>query len=379
MKIALSIAFIGLFALGAAHGTSVECYECGGVIITEIMWNPTKAQGRDSRGEWVEILNLSCDPVDLSGWEIADNFHTDSLVIGDGGSDMMLSAGQYAVIIDGMMGSSVPALYTIPTNARIFKTDDVTLGNGLSNGGDQFKLLDSTGAAIDMISYANTEPANTGSNNGGKTLERTNPFDSTSFVTSASVGGTIGALNEAWVVPPTDPCVCSEVVEQVGLLLSDWSTFFLCDGGISFWEGITESGRTMCEAQTPAGTFTQIHLIADNLVTAAGVDQCIVDLGEPQAISPIAPVTTALLLSSNFYVSFGNSWNVAISVGQVQEPANFAAADVILRRLFTFLETNCSQDIIVFQNDVIDGQSDFLYIFDKTAPGTLSNLFFGCG
>jgi hypothetical protein len=41
---------------------------CAGVVITEVMYDPTISRGSDTTGEWwVEILNYSCKSVDLAG------------------------------------------------------------------------------------------------------------------------------------------------------------------------------------------------------------------------------------------------------------------------------------------------------------------------
>jgi hypothetical protein len=86
------------------------------------MHDPTISRGSDTTGEWVEILNYSCESVDLTGWQIQDNFATNPLHPLDGINDMVLGPGQYAVNIDGT-GSQVPDLFVIDPSARIFGTD----------------------------------------------------------------------------------------------------------------------------------------------------------------------------------------------------------------------------------------------------------------
>lgn len=66
---------------------------CAGVIITEVMYDPTTSQGSDTTGEWVEILNYSCESVDLAGWQIQDNFATDPLQPLDGGINNIWYSG----------------------------------------------------------------------------------------------------------------------------------------------------------------------------------------------------------------------------------------------------------------------------------------------
>jgi hypothetical protein len=186
------------------------------------MYDPTTSQGSDTTGEWVEILNYSCESVDLAGWQIQDNFATDPLQPLDGINNMVLGPGQYAVIIDGT-GSQVPDLFVIDPSARIFGTDDAQIGNQLADTGDhQVNLLDGAGGIVDAFAYAVTDASagcGTAAKMNGYTLERKDPFgpsDCANFNSNAvrdsnlPIGGTPGSKNNLWVgasLPMS--CVCA--------------------------------------------------------------------------------------------------------------------------------------------------------------------------
>ena len=129
--------------------------------ITEIMYNP---DGSDTGREWVEICNLNtASAVDLSQfklWEEKDKTHSLSLDAGNG----ILGKDACAVVTD---------------DVSKFKTDFpnysyglfTTSGNmGLVNYGEMLKILDSSDAIIDEVTYA----PDSGADNTGKTLNLIN-------------------------------------------------------------------------------------------------------------------------------------------------------------------------------------------------------------
>jgi hypothetical protein len=95
---------------------------CDPLMITEVMSN---ADNEDT-GEFVEILHLGSEPVDLASITLTDGTDTDTLT--DYGYGTLLQPGQYAVVVD----SEYAGEYSIPAEALIVTTDDTTLGNSLS-------------------------------------------------------------------------------------------------------------------------------------------------------------------------------------------------------------------------------------------------------
>lgn len=98
------------------------------IFIAAAMPNP---DGADIGNEWVSLINLGSEAVDLSGWQLSDNSDkrlTIDEVVADPGS-RMLSPGE-SIIVRGL--------------------EPLRLGNS----GDIIKLHDSSGARIDWVNYS---------------------------------------------------------------------------------------------------------------------------------------------------------------------------------------------------------------------------------
>lgn len=211
------IAIWGLAFAGVAVDVDAQVRErgCAGLIITEIMYDPSTTQGPDSTNEWVEIYNDSCDAVDLSGWTIQDLIEQDPILPKvvfpmDGGS-AVLPPGRYALIIDGE-GSEVltNSAWDIAPGTRIFGTDDLALGNGLNNSPETVAIRDAQGNIVDQVMYQTTDTSGCGNEANGKgySLERVDPFgpgDCSNFrsmellAENFPIGGTPGADNFLWL------------------------------------------------------------------------------------------------------------------------------------------------------------------------------------
>ena len=120
---------------------------CGPVVISEVMFNP---EGTDSPNEFVEIVNLDENPVNLSGWRLSDLHSIDEL----SGSQMLLEPGGHAVIFEADYDTTT-GLYRdlLPGNALILFVDDNAIGNGLSNDGDELFLVNELGETVDSIAW----------------------------------------------------------------------------------------------------------------------------------------------------------------------------------------------------------------------------------
>jgi hypothetical protein len=121
----------------------------GGVVITEIMYNPAGPDGVTSPtpiGEWVEICNNGAAAVDVSGWRLDDEDDAGWSAIPSGS---VLAAGEVAV------------LCTNPTefnqawgsNIRTLKVTWGSLANTASSTNEVLVLLDGSGAQVDIANY----------------------------------------------------------------------------------------------------------------------------------------------------------------------------------------------------------------------------------
>ncbi|MCH7859014.1 MAG: lamin tail domain-containing protein [Candidatus Marinimicrobia bacterium] len=150
-----------------------------------MMFNP---EGTDSPNEFVELVNLDENPVDLSGWRLSDRHSIDEL----SGSQMILDPGGYAVIFEADYDTAT-GLYRdlLPANALILFVDDNAIGNGLSNSGDTLFLITAQGDTVDSVGWGpETTP--------GHSLEKVILDDCISLTNwrpSLQLLGTPGAIN----------------------------------------------------------------------------------------------------------------------------------------------------------------------------------------
>ncbi len=105
--------------------------------ITEIL--PNAGEGaRDAAFEWVEVRNAGSEPIDLTGWTLADNIAVDVLPGGVVPPDGYLTIGGSAEAAEG---------------AADVVLEDGRIGNGLANTGDVVTLRDPEGRLVDEVAY----------------------------------------------------------------------------------------------------------------------------------------------------------------------------------------------------------------------------------
>ena len=98
------------------------------IVVTEVMYAPVSS----TTGEFIELFNNGSEEVDLAGFTFTDGDLTttfDTIKAFTPGGSTKLAAGAYAVILDS---DYVTDTYVIPPAAVLLKTNDTTIGNGLS-------------------------------------------------------------------------------------------------------------------------------------------------------------------------------------------------------------------------------------------------------
>jgi len=80
--------------------------------------------------EFVELYNLSSDPINLNGWKIQDNKEEDVLISFEEGGSTIIPAGGYAVI------TANETNVVVPEGVIHLSTGDKRIGNGLADGDD---------------------------------------------------------------------------------------------------------------------------------------------------------------------------------------------------------------------------------------------------
>jgi hypothetical protein len=160
------------------------------VILTEVMFDPI---GSESSDEFIEINNISqTEQIDLSGWRIGDGTGNDEIM--DAGEGLLLSPGQYGLIVDPdyLVGA---AIYDslIPVEALILTIDGTTLGSGgLSNSkAEAITLIDDSGTIMFQYIYS---PGNISGYSDEK-IDYLNTDDTNNWSDSKVLNGTPGFKN----------------------------------------------------------------------------------------------------------------------------------------------------------------------------------------
>ena len=132
------------------------------VTISEWLPNP---QGKDSDGEWLELVNRSDTPVNLSGWYVTTGGTKKYLLSGN------INAGEYKVILRGETGFS------------------------LRNTDGELSLFNPRGAQVDSTSFVGVAPE-------GKSAER---LGATAFFTDPTPGSPFTGNPYANILSATYP------------------------------------------------------------------------------------------------------------------------------------------------------------------------------
>ncbi len=114
------------------------------VLITEVYAGVDATHGTDPRHEWVELHNTTNANIDISGWTIATASGSDTIPSGT-----IIGAGTLVLVTQT---SELRNHWTIPTDVDMAVLGS-PIGNGLSLTGDTVTLRNSSGAAIDAVSW----------------------------------------------------------------------------------------------------------------------------------------------------------------------------------------------------------------------------------
>jgi len=166
----------------AGEGPDLGAYEwqppAAAVLINEVMANPLDERS----GEFVELLNVGDDPVDLAGWWLDDLDGRDPLQAWAPEGTTVLAPGGYAVVLD----PDYPDVADLPVDTLLLTVDDRSLSNGLSAGDPVLLKLPDENTLVSAYE-APFDPGD------GVSAERTAP-DADTFSPSPC-GASPGALN----------------------------------------------------------------------------------------------------------------------------------------------------------------------------------------
>lgn len=158
------------------------------ILINEINYNSDDAFDTE---DWVELINRSSEPIDISGWAFADEnddhvFTLPENTIMDGGSYIVLC------VDTSVFRTHFPDAVPILGNT----------GFGFSGGGEVLRLFDGAGNLVDSVEYDDDEPWPVAADGDGATLELENPWldnsDPANWEASEN-HGTPGAQNSTYI------------------------------------------------------------------------------------------------------------------------------------------------------------------------------------
>ena len=157
------------------------------VVLNEVMYDPV---GPDYHHEYVEVVNIGAETLDLAGWRLGDGEEMDLLE----GERLSLDSGQYGLIVDGSLAGAVDnAFGRLPAAAVAIAIDDNAFGRrGWPNSRPGHVILvDAAGNTVDSLSYSPL-------NEPGRSYERVvldGPSTSANWLPARFIGGTPGRRN----------------------------------------------------------------------------------------------------------------------------------------------------------------------------------------
>lgn len=120
-----------------AVGSGLRRLVAGPMRISEIYADPAES-GRDTAFEWVELVNVGSESVDLAGWQLGDAKAVSVLPAAT------VPPGGYVVIAAATAAQELAGALAVAGGA---------IGGGLNNAGDTVRLLTPTGTEVDAVSY----------------------------------------------------------------------------------------------------------------------------------------------------------------------------------------------------------------------------------
>ncbi|MFT4537947.1 MAG: hypothetical protein ACI841_003302 [Planctomycetota bacterium] len=112
----------------------------GSVVISEFMKDPAVVS--DAHGEWIELINLTSQPIDIEGWILMDD-GSDETYLDNGGSGIVILPQAHFVV-----GRDVD----MSTNGGVVVDHQIS-GFTLSNGDDEIVIWSTNGVLIDELRY----------------------------------------------------------------------------------------------------------------------------------------------------------------------------------------------------------------------------------
>jgi len=205
------------------------------IVINEINYDYNEPFRGYNAKDWVELYNTTANPVDMSGWVLADSDTIYTIQPG-----FFLQPNSYWVFARDAM-DFFDAHPTVPSVTES--------GLSFSQNGECIKLYDNLQTIVDSVAYSDDFPWPEPPDGDGPTLSLTDPAldnnDFTSWFSSGNYGGTPGRANQVFCTSAPPKIVINEINYKPIALFNpmDWVELhnpnsFAVD--ISGWEFVDE-------------------------------------------------------------------------------------------------------------------------------------------
>lgn len=101
--------------------------------------------------EWVELYNLTTEPIDLTDWQICDGDACDELPAGH-----VIASGAFALLAER---DTIHTEISIPWDVELILIPDGLIGNGLRTKGDMLQLRNPEGLLVDQLNWGEVNQA----------------------------------------------------------------------------------------------------------------------------------------------------------------------------------------------------------------------------
>ncbi|MCZ2115144.1 MAG: CotH kinase family protein, partial [Anaerolineae bacterium] len=265
------------------------------IVINEIHYNPSDAQGDDALYEFFELYNRGDKTVDLSDFAITAGVEFTFP------SGVTIAPGEYMIL------AQTAATYA-GQGYQVFQWSK----GGLNNSGEAITLSDNHGNAITSVTYSDSSPWPTAPDGNGPslsllatTLDETLPEN---WAASRETGGTPGRENFP-ELPPAGSITVAKVVVGEGApdvdftFLPSWGdAFTLKGGGEKTFDALTPGVYSVSEGELPDGWSLQGATCVNQVTRAA-------ESADPGDI-PVGDGDHWLCTFTNLYTAPPVSWSL---------------------------------------------------------------------
>ncbi len=151
----------GVFTLVCAAILRCISAWAGPVVFSEVMYNPSGADGfrqRDKNTEWIELFNAGMNPVDLGGWRLYKISRTGrQTLLGTFQSGITIPPlAALVVVTDGIARpEDFRTAWSIEPGVGVYALSgwSGTSARGLPNSGATLRLTDNSGQIVDELAY----------------------------------------------------------------------------------------------------------------------------------------------------------------------------------------------------------------------------------